>query len=357
LKKLIIKGMDKRYFSKKIVEWYHRHKRNLPWRDSTDPYKIWLSEIILQQTRVNQGLPYYQAFVKRFPTIKYLSNADEQEVLRLWQGLGYYSRARNLHKCAQTVSERFGGIFPKDFENLKTLPGIGDYTAAAIASFAYKEAIGVVDGNVFRVLSRLFGIITPVNGSAGKKLFQVLANELISTAQPDLHNQAIMEFGATFCVPVAPPCDACIFKTSCFAFQHEMQASLPVKTKGKESRKRYFHYLVFKKGKSLLMKKRVEKDIWMGLYDFPLIEHKKKVSVSRILRDPSIPLTGNQFEVTETYKHVLTHQVIFCKFIILPWSATAEMLRDSSFYSLKKISGLPKPVLISRFLDDYAFYS
>jgi A/G-specific adenine glycosylase len=166
-----------------------------------------------------------------------------------------------------------------------------------------------------------------------------------------------MEFGATFCVPVAPPCDACIFKTSCFAFQHEMQASLPVKTKAKESRKRYFHYLVFKKGKSLLMKKRVEKDIWMGLYDFPLIEHKKKVSVSRILSDLSIPVNGNQFEVTETYKHVLTHQVIFCKFIILPWSATAEMLRDSTFYSPKKISALPKPVLISRFLDDYAFYS
>ena len=196
--------MDKRYFSEKIVEWYHENKRNLPWRKTQEPYKIWLSEVILQQTRVVQGLPYYERFVSAYPTVTALAKAPEQEVMRLWQGLGYYTRARNLHKCAKTIVSAFRGKFPTSFEELKRLPGVGDYTAAAIASIAYKEPVAVVDGNVFRVLSRLFGIDTPINTPVGKKLFSQIANDLILREHPDIHNQAMMEFGATFCTPKNP---------------------------------------------------------------------------------------------------------------------------------------------------------
>ena len=228
--------MDKRYFSKKIVEWYLRNKRNLPWRDTTDPYKIWLSEIILQQTRVSQGLPYYEKFVQTYPTVRSLATAPQDKVMRLWQGLGYYTRARNLHKCSKQIVALLDGTFPDNFAALKKLPGVGDYTAAAIASFAFGEAVAVVDGNVFRVLSRIFGIDAPIDSLQGRHVFIRLANELISQDQPGSHNQAVMEFGATFCVPLNPPCYECIFKSSCFAFQKGMQSSLPVKAKTKESR-------------------------------------------------------------------------------------------------------------------------
>lgn len=351
--------MDKRYFSKKIVEWYLRNKRNLPWRDTTDPYKIWLSEIILQQTRVSQGLPYYEKFIQTYPTVRNLATAPQDKVMRLWQGLGYYTRARNLHKCSKDIVALLDGTFPDNFAALKKLPGIGDYTAAAIASFAFGEAVAVVDGNVFRVLSRIFGIDAPIDSPQGRNVFTRLANELISQDRPGSHNQAVMEFGATFCVPLNPPCHECIFKSSCFAFQKGIQSYLPVKAKTKESRKRYFHYLVFRKGKSLMMRKRIEKDIWTGLYDFPLIEHSKPVTISKVLADPVLHSIDNRNEllVSETYKHVLTHQTIFCRFIVIPWSSRSEAVGNHRFYSIDKVSSLPKPVLISRFLDDYIFHS
>jgi A/G-specific adenine glycosylase len=360
LKKLIIKGMDKRYFPKKIVEWYLLNKRNLPWRDTKDPYKIWLSEIILQQTRVNQGLPYYLRFITSFPSVIHLANALEEEVLRLWQGLGYYTRARNLHKCAKKVAGQLNGTFPESFDELKALPGIGDYTAAAISSIAFGKPDAVVDGNVYRVLARVYGISAPINSTAGKKEFTKLANELIPTQSPDVYNQAMMEFGATFCVPVNPPCGDCVFRNNCIAYKNSLQSSLPVKLKAKASRKRYFHYLVFTKGKSLMMRKREEKDIWYGLYDFPLIEHRKPVTVARVLTDAvqvSRLTLKKDPTVTPTYKHVLTHQTIYCKFIIIPGSPPDKSEIGSAFYSPKQIDELPKPVLISRFLDDYRFYS
>src|SRR5688500_5070797 len=277
--------MDNRYFSDKVVEWYNVNKRDLPWRDTKDPYKVWLSEIILQQTRVNQGMPYYLRFIEKFPNVHALASASEQEVLRLWQGLGYYTRARNLHKCAKQVVAVFNGEFPNTFENLLKLPGIGEYTAAAIASFSFKEPVAVVDGNVFRVLSRVFGIENEINSVEGKKIFTDLANSLINKKSPDFHNQAIMEFGALHCIPKSPLCLTCPFQSACVAAQRNLQSLLPRKAKSKPSRKRYFYYFVVQKGKSLLMKKRDQKDIWHGLYDFHLLERNRPIKIEKLLEE------------------------------------------------------------------------
>jgi A/G-specific adenine glycosylase len=350
--------MDSRYFSVKVAEWYAQNKRNLPWRETKDPYRIWLSEVILQQTRVNQGLPYYNNLVKAFPSVVDLANAPEQKVLRLWQGLGYYTRARNLYKCAKEVVRNYKGTFPTSFEELKKLPGIGDYTAAAIASISFKERVAVVDGNVFRVLARVFGIETPVNSPEGKRVFSELANKLVPSTTPDLHNQAVMEFGALFCTPQNPPCNTCIFISSCIANQNSLQDVLPVKHRLKKIRKRYFYYFAIQKGQSYLMKRRNEKDIWHGLYDFYLVEKKRSFDPEKLLsKDLEVKKLAKgkkTIEISVVYKHVLSHQVIYSRFIQIKLS-TNPMLNGSGlkFYSLKKVSELPKPVLISRFLSDY----
>ena len=344
--------MDKRYFSNKLVKWYEQNHRELPWRNTRDPYKIWLSEVILQQTRVIQGLPYYQRFVEAFPNVKKLAAAPEQDVLRLWQGLGYYTRARNLHKCAKVVSQQLNGEFPKHYEGLRQLPGVGDYTAAAIASIAYGLPVAVVDGNVFRVLSRVFGIETVTNTPDGKKKFTNLANSLINTDHPDIHNQAMMEFGAMHCTQKNPLCDSCIFQSSCFAYAKNLQEKLPVKKKLKGSRKRYFYYLVFQKAKSLLMKKRVEKDIWHGLYDFMLVEKTRSTSIEKILVENKVEQNPKMI-ITDYYKHNLTHQTILSKFILIKSPGRFKPEKGHKFFSLQKIAELPKPVLISRFLSDH----
>jgi len=350
--------MDSRYFSVKVAEWYSQNKRNLPWRETKDPYRIWLSEVILQQTRVSQGLPYYNKFIEAFPSVLDLANAPEQKVLRLWQGLGYYTRARNLHKCAKEVIRNYNGIFPNKFEALKKLPGIGDYTAAAIASLSFKEQVAVVDGNVFRVLARTFGIETPINSPEGKRVFAELANTLIPASTPDQHNQAVMEFGALFCTPKNPLCDTCIFATRCVANQNSLQHILPVKLRLKKARKRYFYYFVFQKGQSFLMKKRSEKDIWHGLYDFHLVERKRPYNPEKLLVEDSeikkMTRGKRTVEVSGVYKHVLSHQHIYSRFIQVKLIGK-PLLNGSGLklYSLKKVSELPKPVLISRFLSDY----
>lgn len=348
--------MDKRYFSDKIVKWYLDNKRQLPWRKTNDPYKIWLSEVILQQTRVIQGLPYYLQFVTAYPTVKALAKAPGQEVLRLWQGLGYYTRARNLHKCAQVIVELHNGRFPKSYHDLLTLPGIGHYTAAAIASFAFGEPVAVLDGNVFRILSRIFGIDTTINSPEGKKQFTLLANGLISKKHPALHNQAVMEFGALFCTPHNPKCTDCPFKTTCFAFRNDLVSALPVKNKLKKSRKRYFFYLVVEKNKSLLMKKRGEKDIWNGLFDFMLIEKQKPVKAEKIITDNEFSKLFKKMEtvtISKKYKHILTHQTIYCRFIHMKAPQSFSLAEKTlCFYSPKEVAQLPKPVLISRFLND-----
>ncbi len=350
--------MDKRYFSEKLVEWYDQHKRDLPWRNTTDPYKIWLSEIILQQTRVRQGLPYYLNFIKRFKTVTALANAAEEEVLRLWQGLGYYSRARNLHKCARIVVARHGGTFPSSFSELITLPGIGEYTAAAIASFSAREKVAVVDGNVFRVLSRIYGESVPINSPEGKKVFTARATALISDEFPDVFNQAIMEFGAMWCTPRQPACDKCMFAEKCVAAIQGIQSMLPIKLKKEKSRRRFFNYFVVRKGNSLLMKKRESRDIWNGLYDFYLVETSKSTAPEKLIEADSFlkKIVSGSIEASSDYKHVLTHQTIISRFLLVDGKGFPDVRESALKYiPVKKINDLPKPALINRFLEDYNF--
>lgn len=348
--------MAARYFSKKIVKWYQANLRQLPWRQTTDPYRIWLSEVILQQTRVAQGLPYYLRFVETFPTIRSLASAPEQKVLRLWQGLGYYSRARNLHKCAKIVSAEHDGKFPRSSKELQKLPGIGSYTAAAIASLAFGERIAVVDGNVFRVLSRVFAVDTPINSPAGQKTFTELANSLLADARPDLFNQAMMEFGATWCTPRNPKCDECPFKDECLALQAGIVDRLPVKTAAAPPRRRYFAYLVVERNNSLLMKQRTQKDIWRGLYDFALIEKSRPFKADKLATDEKYHhwfTEAQTVSISRPYRHILSHQEIHCTFIHIQAKRSFSVEDpDLTFYTTRQVAQLPKPALITRFLAE-----
>lgn len=350
--------MNKKVFSKKIIAWYEENKRSLPWRQTRDPYKIWLSEVILQQTRIAQGLPYYLSFVKTFPTVKSLAIAPEDKVLRLWQGLGYYSRARNLHACAKKIDKEYSGKFPASFEELKKLPGIGDYTAAAIASIAFQIPVAVVDGNVFRVLSRIFGIEEEISSNKGKAVFMAKANSLIPTDRPDVFNQAVMEFGALHCTPQNPGCLSCVFAKDCVANIHEIQNLLPVKIPKQKIKKRYLNYLVIQQKGKLLMRKRGPGDIWNGLYDFPLIETKKAVRSSDIWKHKKdIKLTIDS--TAGRYKHLLSHQHLIVQFVlatipIVPLKALIKR-ENLAFYSKKEIEKLPKPIVINRFLRESDF--
>lgn len=342
-----------RNFSHKILSWYIENKRSLPWRDTKDPYKIWLSEIILQQTRVAQGLPYYLKFVEQFPTVFSLAKAKEQDVLRLWQGLGYYSRARNLHHCAKEVVEKFQGRFPNNFQDLQKLRGIGSYTAAAVASISFLQPVAVVDGNVFRVFSRVFGIDKDISDSKTKNFFFELGNELISNEHPDEFNQAIMEFGATHCLPKNPLCNECIFKKQCIANAKDLQTVLPVKSKKQKIRKRYFYYFVIRKGNRILMRQREEKDIWQGLFDFYLIESTKPKAIKNLLLENEIFKKMEVGEVSKNYKHVLSHQHLLARFIsVNSVKLSFKELKDYKYYSLNEIRKLPKPVLILQYLKD-----
>ena len=259
-------------FARILISWYEENKRDLPWRHTQDPYLIWISEIILQQTRVAQGYDYYMRFISRFPDVFSLAEAEEDEVMRLWQGLGYYSRARNLHVAAQKVAE--AGRFPTTYEEVLSLKGVGEYTAAAICSFAYDMPYAVVDGNVYRVLSRWLGIDTPIDSTKGKKLFAEAASELMDTARPALYNQAIMEFGALQCIPASPDCPSCPLMESCVALQQNRIESLPVKSHKTKVTDRFFHYIYVRMGAYTYINKRTGNDIWKNLYQLPLIETK-----------------------------------------------------------------------------------
>ncbi len=340
-----------------------RHKRDLPWRHTTDPYLIWLSEIILQQTRVKQGMPYYEAFAEKYPTVSDLAMAEEIEVLRLWQGLGYYARARNMHATAKLVTRLHNGKFPDNYLGLLALKGIGPYTAAAIASFAYKEPVAVVDGNVFRVLARLFGIDTDIASHEGKKVFSQLANQLISPTTPDLYNQAIMEFGALLCTPASPQCMFCPFNNDCVAFLSGRQEDLPVKNKKLKIRNRFFHYLVFTHQQTIAMKERTGKDIWSGLYDFYLIEADEFQTIESLFQLAHLQFPADSLAVNEesaVYTHVLTHQRVYAKF----WHLSVKNIEDVektllkqrfSFYGSEEIRQLPKPILINKYLNEHIF--
>ena len=313
------------WFSNQLISWYLQNKRHLPWREMDDPYTIWLSEIILQQTRVAQGLPYFEKFTTHFPTVFDLANASEGEVLKLWQGLGYYSRARNLHFTAKQVAYELDGIFPEDHKGLLKLKGVGDYTASAIASICYHEPTAVVDGNVYRVLSRIFGIQTPINSTQGISEFKKLAQSLIDTSQPGTFNQAIMEFGARFCVPQNPNCNDCIFNTKCVGFKENRVAQLPVKLKKAKIKKEHFNYLVcVSKDQETLLEQRTGKGIWRNLYQFPLVESNKKWNEKSLTNSKEFRAFSEKVNIQSVsifndkeIIHKLSHKHLYTTFWIL----------------------------------------
>lgn len=317
-------------FREKLLAWSEAHPRPLPWKGVRDPYLIWLSEIILQQTRVEQGLPYFEKFAAQYPTVRQLADAPEEELFKLWEGLGYYSRARNLHATAKYIANDLNGRFPDTYEGIRALKGVGDYTAAAIASFAYRLPHAVVDGNVYRVLSRIFGIETPIDTPAGKREFTALATRLLDPAAPDAFNQAMMDFGATHCLPRLPKCSQCPFSTECVARTAGRVAVLPVKSKTLQRRDRFFLYLVFKSGDRTLVRRREDKDIWQNLWEFPLLELPAlpdgRAEAERLIDERFFPQgrpAGMQIvRTSQPMRQTLTHQqisAIFCE-IDLPES-------------------------------------
>lgn len=344
-------------FAKKLISWYLENKRDLPWRKTSDPYKIWLSEIMLQQTRVAQGMPYYNRFLKEFPTVFDLAAASEDEVLKQWQGLGYYTRARNLQAAARFVANELKGNFPRNYKSLLELKGVGDYTASAIASFCYEEAVAVVDGNVFRVLSRIFGIDTPVNTSEGKRLFKELAEQLLDRKNSSIFNQAIMEFGALHCTPRKPLCGTCPFANDCIGYNQNKISLLPVKLKKQKVRKRYFNYLVFvTKEQRTILKQRKGKGIWEGLYEFPLVETPYEATAENLVKEDEWPVYSTSAETfphlfnEKPIVHKLSHQHLHTKF----WIVSCQKLPEEAI-SFKEITNFPVPALIEKFIDSYGF--
>jgi len=336
----------------KLIEWYRINKRDLPWRDTRDPYKVWLSEIILQQTRVAQGLPYYLKFVEQYPSVTDLAQASEQEVLKLWQGLGYYSRARNLHYTARDIVENYEGRFPATYRELLKLKGVGEYTAAAIASFCYDEPVAVIDGNVFRVLARLHGIDTPVNTTEGKKIFKHQAAESLDKRQPGVYNQAIMEFGALQCVPGQPDCEICPLQAQCTAYKTGKVRELPVKLPKVKIKKRFLHYIIVRHGNRILWQKRTDKDIWKNLYQPVLIEGENAEDIPgdklrELYAEYKVQPEGEPQLLYKTI-HQLTHR----RLEIVFWEVYSKHPLHGAI-ATDELKKYPVPVVIAKFLDNY----
>jgi A/G-specific adenine glycosylase len=342
------------FFTSQIITWYNENKRELPWRGTKDPYLIWLSEIILQQTRVAQGMPYYMRYVGAYPTVFAMANADEEEFMRIWQGLGYYSRARNMRETAKLIAQQ--GFFPTNYAELVKLKGVGEYTAAAIASFAYNEDVAVLDGNVFRVLSRFYGIEDDILSGKGKKKFAELANEILPKGHAATYNQAIMEFGALHCKPKQPLCASCPLALNCFAFKEKKQAELPVKAKKAKVKERFFHYFLIENDDKFYLRKREKGDIWQSLYDLPLFESDKMLAWQGI-EILDLPMLSN-LKMTHEYPsitHVLTHQKLHIRFFLLHFDAlntNDEALKAFNLYDLTQIEALPKPIVVSNFFKN-----
>ncbi len=344
-------------FQSEIIKWYFINKRSLPWRETQDPYVIWLSEIILQQTRVEQGLPYFNKFLANFPDVASFANATEEKVLKLWQGLGYYSRGRNMLFTAKYIMEHHQGIFPNAHADLLKLKGIGAYTAAAISSFSNNERQAVLDGNVYRVLSRYFGVEEAINMPKGQKIFATLANELIADQQPAIYNQAIMEFGALQCKPKSPNCSACPLQIDCFAYTNIKVAELPLKVKKVKVKERWFNYFVGVTADEVLTKQRTSGDIWQQLYDFPLIELNENQSIqSPYFIEKVKELFGNNVEITflEHKKHLLTHQIIYVQFFaIANYIVNFNLHADIKSVGLSEFKQLPHPKIIGDFTEKH----
>ena len=342
-------------FAELLLTWYREFGRHLPWRESRDPYRIWISEIILQQTRVEQGLAYYLRFVERFPDVTSLAEASLDEVMKYWQGLGYYSRARHLHEAARAMQ----GLFPRTYEGVRALSGVGDYTAAAICSFAYDMPCAVVDGNVYRVLTRFFGIDRPIDSAAGKREVGRLANELLSKEHPADYNQAIMDFGALLCTPRQPGCDACPLSGGCRALEQQAVEAYPVKSHKTKVIDRYFHFIYVRAGAYTFINKRHADDIWKGLYELPLVETDFPMDVEQLLHSEAygrLLAPGEQPQLRllqQGVKHQLSHRMIHASFfeVVLP-----EQTRSFSTYlkvPLAEVDNYAVPRLIHAFLEKY----
>ena len=343
-------------FALKLMNWYREYGRDLPWRNTRNPYVIWLSEIILQQTRVEQGLPYFHRFLDAFPIVTKFAAAEEEEILRLWQGLGYYSRARNMHKAAKMVVNEFDGIFPSSYAEVIRLAGVGEYTAAAISSFSSNEAKAVVDGNVYRVLSRYFGIDEPINGTKGKKVFAEIAAEMLEIKDPATYNQAIMDFGALQCKPKNPNCEICVFNLECVANREGIVAKLPVKLKGRASKNRYFHYFIVQCDDRILMSKRGETDVWANLYEFPMIETEQDLTLEGLLETGQFldyfDDRASFVQLGNVTKHILSHQNIYARFYMLQDAQSLRTKKSSwNYFFVEKIDTLAKHKLIFSFLE------
>ena len=344
-------------FTQTLTYWYSVNKRDLPWRKSKDPYKIWLSEIIMQQTQIKQGMPYYETFVDKFPTIFDLALANEEQVLKLWQGLGYYSRARNLHYTAKHIANDLDGVFPKDYNSLLKLKGVGDYTASAIASICYDKPTAVVDGNVYRVLARYYGIETPINSAKGIKYFKELAQSLLPKNKTGNYNQAIMDFGSRQCKPKSPDCSTCPLNNSCVSLKNKLVSTLPIKINKTKVSKKHINFLVIiSNDHKTILEKRTKNGIWKNLYQFPLVETKTRLELNDFKENEGINkvLNDNEYSISRyndiEIVHKLSHQHLFTTF----WIVKVDSVSDLGL-SILRIHEFPVPVLISRFIEDFGF--
>jgi len=340
-------------FSTLILKWYRQNKRNLPWRDSNDPYIIWISEVILQQTRIDQGFSYFIKFQKQYPNVHKLAAASEDEVLRLWQGLGYYSRARNMHSAAKRIVSEHEGSFPSTFDQIRSLKGVGDYTASAIASIAFNLPHAVVDGNVYRFLSRYLAIKTPIDSTAGKKEFKTAAQLLLDQNDPGTHNQAMMEMGSLICTVSNPKCDECPVGDSCLSSAVNEQLNYPVKTKKTKVVNRNLHYLVITDGESLLLKKRGTNGIWAGLYDFPELEYETNINPKK---EDIKKWNLKTIDLDGSFTHILSHQKIQANF----WLAKVDQIQKSNDSEQKiridHLDDFPMPQLLIRYLQSASIF-
>ena len=342
-------------FTSQMDNWYSKNKRDLPWRKNKDPYSVWLSEIILQQTKIQQGLPYYTKFIDKYPNVFSLASALEQDILKLWEGLGYYSRARNLHKTAKIVALDFGGIFPTTFLELLKLPGIGKYTASAISSICYEERQAVLDGNVFRLLSRYFNIDTPINSSIGIKSFEKLSYKLLPKINIGDYNQGLMDFGSTICKPKLAKCDICILQDGCSAHAKNKIHLLPVKNKKNKVLTKHFNFLIFIYGGSKTkIEQRDDKGIWQKLYQFPLIVTDEELNITRLNKSPEIlkmlPKSNYEVELVNSKPeiHNLSNRKLFIKY----WKIKSDEL-STNLTPIKNLENYPFPIVLSRFIKSY----
>jgi A/G-specific adenine glycosylase len=352
------------FFRRALLNWYDPSNRPLPWKAEKDPYLIWLSEIILQQTRVEQGLPYYEIFRQAYPTVWDLAKAPQDEVMKNWEGLGYYSRARNMHEAARYIVRELGGQFPNTYEGLLKLKGVGPYTAAAVASFAYSLPHAVLDGNVFRVLSRYLGADHAIDSTSGKHFFSAQAQKMLDVNDPGRYNQAIMDFGATVCKPQSPICKTCPLKTKCLAYVHRRVDRLPVKSKKIERRQRYFQFLLFNAEDHIYIRKRTDKDIWRNLYEFPLIETEQPLSDFSSLKE--LPnwnkwlVSGDGIllkQRSRPFQQTLTHQIIHATFweFVLPAPGSIHQ-NNFLFVERKNLSNFAFPKIVDWYLGDKSLY-